>query len=298
MGGHHHHNSSKSSTKILATSIVLTFSFSLIELFGGIHANSLALISDAGHMGLDSFALIIAFLAAKITQRPPSQKHSYGLGRAEVITAVISCTSMLVIAILITLSALKRYQNPPHHIQSVTVMIIAGIGLIINVSIAYLLSSGKKSINIRAALLHVLGDILGSIAALASGLVIYLTGWAPIDAILSLLIAILIGASSVHMLKQALHILMEGVPHHLNLQEIKEDLIENCGIIAIHDLHIWNISSELTALSAHVHVESLQNWNTVYYTIQSRLADRYHINHVTLQPEITTEHCSHCVPNE
>jgi cobalt-zinc-cadmium efflux system protein len=293
---HHHHHRPKS-TVTLILAICLTLGFAIIEVVGGYYANSLALISDAGHMLLDSLALVIAFIGAKIAQQAPTPKHSYGLGRAEVLTALISCVTMLVIAIIIATEAVHRFSIKPTHIDSIPVMIIASIGLCVNLIIAYILMKGQKTLNIRAALLHVAGDILGSIAALASGMVIFFTQWVQIDAILSLFIALLIGLSSVRMLKEIAHILMEGVPKHLNLNEIQQVLLEINDIEDVQDLHVWNVSSETVALSAHIKIKSLNNWETIYYTISSNLAEKFNIKHVTIQPDTPNISCQHCTIN-
>ncbi len=277
--------------------ICLTFGFAIIEVLGGYYANSLALISDAGHMVLDSLALVIALIGARIAQQKPTVTHSYGLGRAEVLTALISCVTMLVIATIISMEAISRFAFKPTHIDSIPVMIIASIGLCVNLIIAYILTKGQKTLNIRAALLHVLGDILGSIAALASGVVIFYTEWVQVDAILSIFIALLIGLSSLKMLKEITHILMEGVPKHLNLNKIKQTLLEVSEIEAVQDLHVWNLSSEDIALSAHINIKSLNNWETIYYNITTSLAEKFHINHVTIQPDTENISCQHCEIN-
>jgi cobalt-zinc-cadmium efflux system protein len=294
MGAHHHGDHNSSSTKVLSIAIVLTFGFALIEAVGGFYAHSLALISDAGHMATDSVSLIIALIGAHIASRPPSPKHSYGLGRAEVITALVSCVSMLVLSILIVVEAFERIGTPPTHIMPLPIIIIASVGLLLNILIAFMLSRGHKTLNIRAALLHVFGDILGSIAALASGVVIYFAHWASIDAILSLFIAILIGLSSIRMLKEALHILMEGVPHHLNINKIKQSITATEGVLKVYDLHVWSLNSQKVALSAHIQIKSLNLWDNIYYTVSRLCEKEFAIGHVTLQPELTPESCKHC----
>ncbi len=301
MGGHHHHHHGHShgdanSGKTLGIAILLTLGFAIVEAIGGAHAGSLALMSDAGHMALDSVALLIAFLATQVAKRPPTNKLSYGLGRIEVLAASLSCSSMLIIAFFILYSAVHRLQLHHHEIHSTPVMIIAAIGLFINIMVAYVLMQGERTLNVRAALLHVFGDILGSIAALASGVVIYLTNWTPIDSILSIFIGLLIGFSSIQMLTQALHILMEGVPSQVSIQEINRKILSTPDVLAVHDLHIWNLSSQKIALSSHIKIKNLNNWNTIYYTLKEMLSNEYHINHITLQPEVTGTPCHHCPP--
>ncbi len=289
--GHHHHSSS---TKTLAFATLITLGFAVVEAIAGWYSHSLALLSDAGHMGSDALALLIALLASWLSQQPPSVKHSYGLGRAEVIAATFSSLLMFFIAIGITIEAIGRFSHH-HPVNGPVVMLVATIGIVVNFVVAYLLSKGQQTLNIRAALLHVVGDILGSFAALASGAIIYYTGWFACDPILSVIIAVLIAFSSIHLLKEALSVLMEGVPLHLNLQEIRASMCEVSAVNTIHDLHVWTLASGNIALSAHVEIDCMSEWSYILQQLQQRLRDEYSIRHSTLQPEhATTQGCLHC----
>jgi cobalt-zinc-cadmium efflux system protein len=187
----------------LAWALLLTVSFAVVEFVGGLWSGSLALMSDAGHMFLDSFALALALFAGWIAQRPPSQRHTYGLVRAEVIAAFVNGLVMLVMIALIAIEAVGRLRHPVP-VAGDSVMLIAFLGLVVNVIVAVVISHGERTLNVRAALIHVLGDLLGSIAALAAGAVIYLTGWLPADPILSLAIAVLILLTTLNLLRETL----------------------------------------------------------------------------------------------
>ena len=279
---HSHHHGQHSSIKMLSLAIALTLLFSVVEFVGGYTANSLALIGDAAHMAFDAFALLIALIASWIAAKPASIKHTFGLGRAEVLAGGASCLLMLVVTSGIAIEAIERLRYPPS-VSGTTVMLIACIGIMINFLVAYLLSRGEQTLNIRAAVLHVIADLLGSFAALASGAVIYFTHWKPIDPILSLFIALLITYSSIRLLQETVRILMEAVPRHLDYESIQKSMCDIAHVAAVHNLHIWTVSSKKTVLSAHVQVESLHNSKAILYTLKSMLEDKYNIQHITVQ---------------
>lgn len=278
---HHHHHSSG---KVLLLSLALTLSFSLVEALAGWWSGSLALFSDAGHMVSDSFALGVAALAAIIALRKPSPLHSYGLGRAEFVGALFNAALMLLIVAAIAVSAVNRLMSP-QPVEGGAVAVVALLGLIINIVVAWLLSRGEGDLNTRAALLHVMGDLLGSVAALLAGAVILYTGWTPIDPILSLFIVALILVSSLRLLRESMHSLMEGVPLHLSLPEVGTAMAAVEGVRSVHDLHIWSLSSHRIALSAHVVISDLTCWEKTLAALQQLLKEQFHIEHVTLQPE-------------
>ncbi len=271
--------------KVLMLAIVLTISFALIEAIAGFFANSLTLLSDAGHMASDSLALGIAAFAAWLASKPASNRHTYGFGRAEVIAAWLSALLMVVLSIAIIIEAIHRFKQP-EAVSGGLVMFTAFIGLLINVYIAWLLSKSERTLNIRAAMLHVLGDILGSVAAIISGAVIYYTHWMAIDPILSIVIAVLILLSSIKLLQESMSVLMEGVPPHIDVATVKHHMCDLDSVVSVHDLHVWTLSSGTIILSAHIVLEHIEHWNTVLNQLRLMLRDRYHIEHVTLQPEI------------
>lgn len=288
---HHHHDSrpaagnSARGSKALVAGLVITLGFALVELVSGWWFGSLALMSDSGHMFSDATALAIAVVASRIALKPPGRKHSYGFARAEVLAAFVNCLLLLLIVVVITVEAIRRLQDPGP-VSGLAVMIIAAIGLMVNLGVLYLLGHGDRSLNTRAATLHVLGDLIGSVAALTAGAVIFVTGWQPIDALLSIAIAALILVSTMRILRDALHVLMEGVPSEIDLVEVGQALLEVNGVRAVHDLHIWTIASGQVALSAHVDTDTLESWPMILENVRSLVRTRFGIDHVTVQPEL------------
>jgi len=278
---HSHHHSAAG--KALGIALILTLGFSVVELIAGWRAGSLALMADAGHMVTDGAALGLSAFAAWLASLPPSRRHTYGLGKAELLAALINALSMLVVVFFIGWEAWQRLQSPGL-IDGATVGVVALIGLVINLAVAWILSRGEQNLNVRAALLHVMGDALGSVAAILAGGVIYFTGWTPIDPLLSLLIGGLILSSSVRLLKEALHGTLDGVPAHIDLDDLGRRLAGVPGVREVHDLHVWPIGAERLALSAHVRLENLAGWPQILDAL-SEIAEHQGIEHVTFQPE-------------
>ena len=282
---HHHAHTGAGATLILAT--LLTLAFAAVEAGVGLWAGSLALVADAGHMVNDAAALALAAAAAWLARRPPSPRHSYGLGRAEFIAALINSLGLLALVAWLTISAVERLHTP-QPVRGEAVSITAAIGLAINLLVAWLLSRGEKNLNTRAALLHVLGDLLGSVAALLAGLVITFTGWMPIDPLLSLAIGALILVSSLRLLREVLHGLMEGAPFTIDPEAVGRALAGVPGVASVHDLHIWAVKAEQPLLSAHLVVHDIARWESVLEASHALLAERFEIRHATLQPEPMT----------
>ena len=279
---HDHHHSS--SHEVWLWPLLLISAFAIVEAVGGWLTGSLALLGDAGHMVSDAAALALAWLGSWIALKPASKQHSFGLMRAEVIVALVNGLLMLFVITFIVLEAIERLQTP-RPVLGGQVMLIALLGLIVNVIVALKLHGHQDSMNNRAALLHVLGDLLGSVAALAAGAVIYFTGWMPIDPILSLFISALILISTVKLLREVVHVLMEGVPAHLEIGEVTNALASLPRVQEIHSVHIWALSSQVSALSAHVVLKDMQTWHEVLPQLRRMLHERFSIDHVTLQPE-------------
>lgn len=278
---HHHHGSGNA----LLWPVLLTLGFAIVEAAGGWFTGSLALMGDAGHMFSDSAALGLAWLGMWMARKPPSVKHSYGLMRAEVMVALVNGLLMLAVVTVIAVEAIQRL-HAPTQVQGAEVMLIAFLGLVVNLIVAWRLGHDQHNLNSRAALLHVIGDVLGSLAALAAGAVIYFTGWLPIDPILSLFISALILFSTLNLLREVLHVLMEGVPHHLDLGTVGRAMGEVAEVREVHDVHIWTLSSSVVALSAHVVLQDMEAWPRVLPALRELLHQRFAIDHVTLQPEI------------
>jgi cobalt-zinc-cadmium efflux system protein len=295
---HDHHHSlparSQSGRKhALLWPLLITLGFALIEAIGGWLTGSLALLGDAGHMFSDSVALGLAWLGAWIASKPASHRYSFGLMRAEVIVALLNGLIMLAVVAFIVFEAIQRL-HAPKAVLGGEVMLIATIGLIVNIVVARQLHQHQHSINNRAALLHVMGDLLGSVAAIAAGAIIYFTGWMPIDPILSIFISTLILFATVNLLRQVLGVLMESVPPHIEIATVSQALTALPLVQEVHSVHIWALSSEITALSAHVVLTDMQSWRTVLEDMRAILHERFAIDHVTLQPETTSTSDNGC----
>ena len=289
MGGHRHEHGHGVDRRLRGAFFVL-IGFAAVEAFVGWRANSLALIGDAGHMVTDAAALGLAWLAQKISRMAGGRRHSFGLQRLEVLAALANAVAMLAVVAAISWHAINRLQSPVN-VAGLEVTAVAAAGLLVNIWLVWVLHSGPQSLNLRGALLHVLGDLLGSIAALSAGLVIWTTGWMTVDPLLSLLIGVLILLSTLRLLRDALNVLLEGVPSHLDLDEITSAMAATDGVNGVHDTHVWTLSSEAYALSAHVEVTDLSDWETTRRGLDSMLVERFGIAHITLQPEPAESAC-------
>jgi cobalt-zinc-cadmium efflux system protein len=277
---HHHHRHDVP----LARAALVTTCFAAFEALGGWWTGSLALLSDAGHMLTDGAALGLGAAAAWLARRPPSERHSYGFGRAEVFAAGLNAAFMLAIALAIAYEAAARFSQPVA-VKGGWAALVALLGLAVNFFVMRSLASHTHDMNARAARLHVIGDLLGSLAALVAGLVIALGGWNAIDPLASLGICVLIAFSAWRLLRESLQALMEAVPRGLSVEAIGTEMARVEGVRSVHDLHVWTLSGSRTALSAHVVVRSLGDWDRVLHALQQRLREKFAIDHVTLQPE-------------
>ena len=279
---HDHHHHADAGPRLIAA-LLLTLCFAAVEAASGFWSGSLALLGDAGHMVTDSASLGLAAFAVWLARRPPSPNHSSGLGRVETLAALANVVFMVLVVVSICVAAINRFLEPTT-INGEAVTLVALIGLAINIGVAWLLMHGEQTMNTRGALLHVLGDLLGSVAALVAGAVIVFTGWTPIDPLLSLLICVLVLVSSLRLLREVLRALLEGVPDHLSLAQIGQALAAVPGVHSVHDLHVWTLSSNRVALSAHLLVDDLALWPEVLSAARHVLLHQG-IAHVTLQPE-------------
>ena len=279
----HSHSPGEATTRVLWIALALTVGFAIVEALGGWFAGSLALISDAGHMVTDAAAFVVALIAIAVGRRPASHRASYGYARAEVLAAFINALAMLALIVWIAIEAVRRLLAP-ETVSGAAVTVIAAGGLAVNLAVAYLIFRSGDGINARGALLHVCGDVLGSVAALVAGAVIYATGWMPIDPILSLVVALLILRSTFLLLRQSTSVLMEQVPAHLSYDAIGQALAALSGVRGVHDLHVWNMSADHVALSAHLTLDDGTEWPRVLTLAQRLLETEFGIRHVTLQP--------------
>lgn len=282
--GHGHHHPAPRPGAGLRLALAVTFGYALVELLAGLRFDSLALVSDAGHMFTDAVALGLAALASWLARRPAGDRHTFGLARAEVIAAFVNGLAMLLVVVLISVEAVGRLLDP-RPMQGLGVMVVAFLGLLINLLVVFFLSRAEHNLNTRAAQLHVLADLAGSVAALAAGAIYHFTGWMPIDPILSLLIGLLILGSTLGLLRESLHVLMQGVPADLALPEVARSMAGIAGVRNVHDLHVWELSARRVALCAHVELDRLEDWPQVLSDARRRLKRNFNIDHITLQPE-------------
>ncbi len=271
---------------ILKWALVLTCVVLAVELAGGLVSHSLALLSDAGHVLTDVFALGLAWFAVAQANRPADQRRSYGYHRVSILAALLNSLILIGIVIAIGFEALRRLANP-EPVQGGIVIIAALVGIAINAYVALGLRRETRSLNMRAALIHVMGDIGASVGVVVAGAVILLTGWLPIDPLLSLAIAVLIAFGAWRIVRETVNLLMEGTPREINLAAVTTEITGTTLISSMHDLHVWALSSDETALSVHVVVDDceLGEAEHVVRDLEKRLCDRFAIGHTTIQVE-------------
>jgi cobalt-zinc-cadmium efflux system protein len=286
--GHSHshaHAGSANQTRV-GWAAVLTGGFMVVEAVGGLLAGSLALLADAGHMLTDSAALVLAWLAFRIARRPSDWKRTYGFHRFQVLAAYSNGLTLFFIAVAITWEAVRRLWEPGAVLAG-PMLVIAVVGLCVNIA-AYLILHGadRESLNVRGAILHVVGDLLGSAAAIAAALVILWTGWTPIDPLLSVLVAILILRSAWFLIAESGHILLEAAPRGLDVRDMETDLKANvAGVTGAHHIHAWSLSEERRMATLHVTVADLAQAARIAAAVKARLHDRFGIAHATVEVE-------------
>ena len=278
----HQHNDDRR----LLWALMLTGGFMLAEVAGGILSNSLALLADAGHMLTDTVSLLLAWLAARLSRRPADALRSYGYHRMQILAAFLNGVGFILIVIWIGYEAVQRLLDPPQ-VQALIMLPIAVLGLLVNIAAFSILHSGDHAnLNIKAAVLHVIGDLLGSVAAITAAVVIYYTGWMPIDPILSVFVALLILRSAWFVIKQSGHILLEGTPDNVDVTTLKKELRESVpGVIDVHHVHLWSLTPGRPIITMHVTIEENVQHTTVLKNIKHILKQRFGIGHSTLQIE-------------
>jgi len=270
----------------LTLALVLAGVYMLAEVAGGLLSNSLALLADAGHMLTDVAALGLSLFAIWAAQRPATPKRTYGYHRMEILAALANGATLVAMAVLIFAEAYRRWSNPPD-VKGGLMLAVACGGLAVNLASLWILHGGREeSINVRGAWLHVVTDTLGSVQAIAAGALISGFGWKWADPLASVLIGLLVVVSSWGLLKESVGVLMEGVPQHLQLDEVAEVMAAVPGVTAVHDLHVWTITSGFVALSAHV-VVAPECPEDVLWRVRSAIHDRFGIDHSTIQVERT-----------
>lgn len=276
-------NSQAHGTRHLNAALVLTAIFALVELAAGWLANSLALLADAAHMASDIVALGLAVVAGRIAERPAHAGMTYGYGRARVLAALANGLGLWFLAGWIFWEAVGRLASPPA-VNGMMVVFVAVAGLLVNLVILKWLSGGHD-LNTRAAYWHVIGDALGSVAAIVAGLVILFTGWMPIDPILSFLVAGILAWGGLRLLRETMGELMEAVPAELDVQQIRSMICGVEGVSGTHHLHLWRLPDGQLAISAHIELANMQDWPDLLTRLQQLLQEQG-IGHSTLQPEI------------
>ena len=293
--GHNHHDISALTRQRLWIALFINLAFLIIEVIGGLITNSLALLADAGHMLTDVAALLLAVFVARLAERPATPKRTYGLLRAEVLGAFVNGATLMVIVVIVFREAWHRFGSTPE-IDGPLMLGVAVAGLAANIASAWVLYSHRSvNLNIRGAFLHMMADALGSVGAIVAGLVIWLTGWMPIDPIASVVIGLLILWSGWGLISQTMNILLEGVPEHIDSAEVRGALMDVAHVTAVHDLHIWTIGTGMPSLSAHIELEDVcsesRHWQCCLLDAQMMLKERFGISHSTLQVEPENFEC-------
>lgn len=281
------HARQKANIKRVQIALALTGTFMLVEVAGGILSGSLALLADAGHMLTDTMALALSAIAFRMSSRPADAKRSYGYQRFQILAAFVNGLSLLVIVGWILVEAIQRIVQPSP-VMGQTMLIVAAAGLLVNVIVFFVLHGGdQENLNMRGAALHVLGDLLGSVAAVTAALIILSTGWMPIDPILSVGVAMLIFRSAWHLVKRSGHILLEGAPEWLDINAMQSKIIaRNPEVKEIHHVHVWGLTPQHPMLTMHVALKQIQsNTTAIIRSIKDLLRSEYGIDHSTIEIE-------------
>ena len=285
----HHHDHSQVKESPLLLALLLTGAFFIVELVAGFLAGSLALISDAAHMLTDLVAIIIALIAIKIAKKPADRKRTFGYYRFEILAPAFNAIMLLCMSIYILYEAYERIMNKNNMVIQPWVMLnIALIGLIINLICLKILSTGKdSSLNMKGAYLEVLSDMISSVGVIFGAIIIKVTGWQWVDSAIAIAIACWIIPRSWNLFKDSINILLEGVPDNINIDEIQNAILEIPGVVGIHDLHIWALSTHKISLSVHVvHSLSDKGQHQILVQVREMLVYKFHISHSTIQCEI------------
>lgn len=286
-GHHHHHHGEHANENTLLWAFFLIAGFMVIEFIGGFLTNSLALLSDAGHMLSDAASLFLSVLAMWLARRPATSTKTYGYKRTEILAAFLNGLTLAVISIYIFIEAYDRFFEP-QPVASLTMMLIAVIGLIVNIVVAWILMRGgdtHNNLNVRSAFLHVLGDMLGSVGAIAAGALISLFGWTIADPIASVIVATLVLVSAWRIIRDSVNVLMEGVPSGMDIDRIRHAVLELDGVDAIHDLHVWTVTSNFPSLSCHIVVQDYTQAGDILRNVNQLFKDQFGIKHTTIQIE-------------
>ena len=281
------------SRRSLAISLVLIMLYMVVEVVGGLLSGSLALLADAGHMLTDGAAIGLALLAIWVSGRPASIEQTFGFHRTEILAAMLNALSLWFIAALIFFEASRRFDDSPD-IDGALMLVVGVVGLFVNMAAAWVLHrSSGESLNVEGAFLHVIADLLGSVAVVAAGVLVMSFGWDIADPIFGIVIGVLILASSFRLLWKVVHVLMEGTPAHLDLHQLCQRLEELEGVTGVHDIHAWSITTGYDALSAHVTADAavMEDPNPVLQRLRAIASSEFGIAHVTIQLEDSMDGC-------
>ena len=303
MSGHQGHDHShavvtEGNAKKLTIALVLTTTFLIVEVIAGLITQSLALLSDAAHMFTDAAALAIALAAIKIAKRPADNKRTFGYQRFEILAALFNASMLFFVAIYILYEAYQRFTQPPE-IQSVGMLIVASLGLVINlISMKILMSSAAESLNMKGAYLEVLSDALGSVGVIIGAVIIYFTNWYWVDTIIAVAIGFWVLPRTWILLKQSINILLEGVPEEVDIEKLRNDLLALDGVESIHQLKVWAITSKNIHLTVHLFAPNADR-KQLHYAAAEMLSHEHGIAEVTLQIEDDAEmNCQHTHPHD
>jgi cobalt-zinc-cadmium efflux system protein len=293
----HNHNTSSQkeiNKRNLVRALSITACWFLVELIGGFYANSLALLADAAHMLTDLAALGLSIFALQIAERPATHEKTYGYLRAEILAALANGIFLILLGLYIFYEAYRRFLTPPE-VKSAPMLIVASLGLIANLATAGLLfRSRKENLNLRGAFLHVLGDTLGSIGAIIAGILMLLRQWYLADPIVSAIVGALVLYSSWELVSESVDVLLESTPRHLNINHILNDLGGLEAVLSVHDLHVWSITSEVTAMSCHLVLKINENAEAALSESSRLMREKYGIEHTTIQIEFGEQSdCNH-----
>ena len=288
-GGHGFQHARGRTKSRLWWALAINAGFLVVEVAGGIISNSLALLADAGHMLTDVAALMLALIVATLAERPPTPRRTFGLLRAEVLGAFANGAALVVVVVLVFREAWHRFGQTPE-INAPLMLVIAVFGLVANAVSAWILfGSRHDDVNARGAFLHMAADALGSVGAIVAGIVVWTTGWMPIDSLMSLFIGFMILWGSIGLLSQTINILLEATPENIDYDEVRESILAIEHVSDVHDLHIWTITSGLPSLSAHITLEpecsDSTHWQECLRAAQDMIYERFGIQHSTLQFE-------------
>lgn len=289
----HTHSAAGKNKRRLTVVLVLTSTYLIAEVVGGLLTQSLALLADAGHMLTDVAGLALALIAIRFAERPATPERTYGYYRVEILAALVNAVVLIGISLFILYEAYNRFRNPPE-IQSGGMLAVAAVGLIVNVVSIYLLrAASEESLNMKGAYFEVLSDLLTSVGVIAAGVIIWTTGWYYADPLISAGIGLFIFPRTWLLLRDVVGVLLEGAPKDVNLENLRQALTEVNGVSDVHDLHVWSLTSGVNAMSAHAVIIDHDLHDQVLFEVRKQVSSRFKIAHVTLQVE-----CAGCAADE